>query len=220
MSKERVILISGMGADGRLFAPQWEGGLAFEVPDFPIPDVGDSMAAYAARLRDQIDLSGPCVVGGISFGGMVACELARLCRPRCVLLIASCRNRSAVPNYYRGAELISRIVPDFLVRRRCIASARLIAKLESLTDEQYQLVRTLSRDVPVPFLRRVARMILNWQAPDSFPCPVYHIHGDRDRIIPIRGVQPDEVVLGGGHLINMTHTEQVNQFIRRHLIES
>ena len=214
-SGERVILIPGMGADHRLFGPQWAAGLEFEAPRFPIPDRRDTMADYAARLRDALELSGPCVLGGVSFGGMVACELARLCQARCVLLIASCRSGAAVPSYYRFVELASRIVPDFLIRRRCKASARLIAKLESLTQEQFELVGAMSRDAPVPFLRRVGRMILNWQGPASLPCPVYHIHGDKDLIIPIRRVSPDEVVHGGGHVINLTHAEQVNRFIER-----
>jgi pimeloyl-ACP methyl ester carboxylesterase len=44
---------------------------------------------------------------------------------------------------------------------------------------------------------------------------VHHIHGEIDRIIPLKGVRPDEVVPQGGHLINLTHTGQVNRFIER-----
>ncbi|HOQ88273.1 MAG TPA: homocysteine S-methyltransferase family protein, partial [Phycisphaerae bacterium] len=68
-----------------------------------------------------------------------------------------------------------------------------------------------------PQLRRIARMLLQWDADGNWPVPVYHIHGDADRIIPFNRVQPDEVVRGGGHLINMTHADQVNRFIERHL---
>lgn len=217
MPPERFILIPGMGADARLFLPQRADGLDFEVPDFPVPAPDDDMQSYAARIRDALQLDGPCVLGGVSFGGMVACELARLCSPRCVLLIASCRSGAAIARYYRLVELFGRLLPDAVVRKRAVASSRMLAKLESLTQEQYQLIRAMSIDVPVPFIRRVGHMILNWKADPELPVSVHHIHGGKDRIISLRRVDPDEVIPDGGHLINLTHAHEVNAFIRRHL---
>jgi pimeloyl-ACP methyl ester carboxylesterase len=215
MQRERFVLLPGMGADERLFEPQRRAGLDFEVPALPVPGPRDTLADYAARIRDAIDLAGPCVVGGVSFGGMVACELARLCDARCVILVASCRNRAGIPSHYRMFELLSRVIPDALIRRRAAVSGRLFATLECITDEQRDVVMRMSRDVAVPQLRGIARMILGWHAPATYPCPIHHIHGNTDRIIPISRVQPDEIVGGGGHLINMTHAPQINAFIRR-----
>lgn len=217
MNGLRLIFIPGMGADERLFVPQREHGLDFEVPRFPVPEPDDDMARYARRIRDLLELDGPCVLVGVSFGGMVAYELAAMCPAKCVLLIASCRDRRAIPRYYDAAEWVSRWIPDPLIRRRCEASGRMIARLEALSDEHDHLVRAMSRDVPVPFLRRVGRMILRWRPPERLPCPVRAIHGARDRIIPVRRVRPDEIVDDGGHLISLTHAERVNRFIERHL---
>lgn len=217
MGMQRVILIPGMGADERLFGPQRAAGLHFEVPEMTIPAPGDDMAAYARRIRDQLRLDGPCVIGGVSFGGMLACELSRICQARCVLLIASCASRAAVPRFYDAAAWVGRFLPDWFVRRRAAASARLFARLEGLDQAQYELLRDMSRQVPVPFLRRVGPMILRWDAPRSYPCPVHQIHGDRDRILPLHKVHAEEIVAGGGHLINLTHADQVNLFIKKHL---
>jgi len=215
VSAERVVMIPGMGADRRLFEAQRVQGFDFEVPELPIPGQNDDMVRYAARVRDLLNLDGRCVVGGVSFGGMVACELAALCNARCVLLIASCSHRRVLPGYYRWIELISRMVPDGLIRHRCEASSRMLARLESLSDEDRLLIRKMSQAVPVPFLRRVGRMILRWNGPRTIGCPFYTIHGAQDRIIPIRRIEADEVVPDGGHLINLTHAEQVNRFIAR-----
>ena len=43
--------------------------------------------------------------------------------------------------------------------------------------------------------------------------PICHIHGDRDRLIPLHRVRPDHVVPGAGHLLNLTHGEAVNAFL-------
>lgn len=206
-----------MGADERLFEEQRRYGFEFEVPVLLQPKRGETLRQYARRIRQQLDLTGPCVVGGVSFGGMLACELARVCSARCAILIASCRSRSGLPSHYRLVEWISRIIPDRVIRRRAAVSGRLFAVLECITQEQKQTVMQMSRDVAVPQLRGIARMILGWQAPAIWPFPVFQIHGEADRIIPIRRVEPDEVVPGGGHLINMTHAGQVNRFIERHL---
>lgn len=214
---ERFVLIPGMGADERLFEPQRRAGLEFEVPVLPMPRPNDTLANYAAYLRDQMDLAGPCVVGGVSFGGMLACEMARVCTTRCVILIAGCCRRSSIPPYYRAVELLSRIIPDSIVQRRAVVSGRLLAALECIDAGQQELIIDMSRQVAVPQLRRIARMILQWDPPERWPCPIHQIHGETDRIIPLRRVQPNEVVTGGGHLINMTHADQVNRFIARHL---
>ncbi len=204
-----------MGADARLFEPQRRCGFDFEVPTLPVPRAGQALAEYAAQVRDEIDLAGPCVVGGVSFGGMLACELARVCSARCVILIASCQNRDGLPSHYRLVEWVSRVVPAPLIQRRAVLSGRLLSALECIDQRQQELVMQMSRDVAVPQLRRIARMMLEWHPPARWPCPVHHIHGDIDRIIPLRRVKPDEVVVGGGHLINLTHAEQVNHFIEQ-----
>lgn len=45
--------------------------------------------------------------------------------------------------------------------------------------------------------------------------PIYHVHGDRDRLIPVHRVAPDRVIAGAGHLLNLTHADAVNEFIAR-----
>jgi pimeloyl-ACP methyl ester carboxylesterase len=206
-----------MGVDGRLFGPQRAAGLEFESPALPVPEPGEDLARYARRIRDQLRLDGPCVLGGVSFGGMVACELAQITQAERVLLIASCTSRRAIPRFYWPMEWISRIIPDFLIRRRTAVSARLVTMFERLPPAQWALIREMAREASVVGLRRIGRIILTWDAPAGCPCPVYQIHGACDRIIPLRGVTPEVVIPDGGHLINMTHAREVNAFLRRHL---
>ena len=219
MADERLILIPGMGADERLFGPQRGAGFQFEVPRLPVPGPDDDMAAYAERVRDDLRLDGPCVLGGVSFGGMLAYQMATVCPARCVVSIGSCTSRSALRWWHFAVGWVGRLLPNALVRGRCVASSRVMARLESLDVDQTRLIRDMSRDVEVAYLRGVGRMILGWRAPEALPCPVHVIHGEVDRIIPVAGVDPDEVVPGGGHLINLTHAEQINRFLRRHLTE-
>lgn len=217
MNRPRVILVPGMACDERVFQPQRAGGLEFETASLPMPTRREGMADYARRIRDQLRLDGPCIVGGVSFGGMIACELAHLVPAVRVLLVASCTTARAVPFRYRVAELVSRLLPDALIERRIDASTRNVAtRHECITDEQHRILVEMARATGVVMLRRIARMILRWEAPPQFPCPVHAIHGDRDWVIPVRGVRPEQIVAGGGHLINITHAPEVNSFLARH----
>jgi pimeloyl-ACP methyl ester carboxylesterase len=80
-----------------------------------------------------------------------------------------------------------------------------------------------------PFIKGVLRQIadadprvVRWSIDQVFrfeevplDIPVWHIHGDRDPLFPLRYVEPDEVVQGGGHLLPLTHPYEVNNFLRR-----
>ncbi|HSA24913.1 MAG TPA: alpha/beta hydrolase [Phycisphaerae bacterium] len=220
MAAPRVILFPGMGCDERLFGPQREGGLEIETPPMPAAEAAENLAAYAARIARSLEIDQTCVVGGVSFGGMLACQIGSLVHPRCVLLIASCRGNTAIPRAFWPLSWLSHLCPDWFIRRRGQASCRLLARLESLTGYQSRLIRDMSLSVPVPHLRRIGRMILQWNGDPPPTCPVHHIHGARDRIIPLRKVKPDVVISDGGHMINLTHADRVNEFIARHVADA
>ena len=56
-------------------------------------------------------------------------------------------------------------------------------------------------------------------APADLGCPVHHIHGSDDHMIPLANLRPppEVVIPGGGHIINVTHANIVNDFIARRI---
>ena len=63
------------------------------------------------------------------------------------------------------------------------------------------------------FVRWAIGAILRWQPTPPADTPVFHIHGQRDRMIRASTVTPDCLVPDGGHLINLSHAAQVNDLI-------
>jgi pimeloyl-ACP methyl ester carboxylesterase len=69
----------------------------------------------------------------------------------------------------------------------------------------------------------LSRMMFDWayrkrkqdelQDNDDLNIPSIHIHGNRDKLLPIKLTNPDVVIEGGGHLLAMTHPDQVNKII-------
>src|SRR6185503_21033432 len=84
----RLVLLPGLGADAALFEPQRAAFPGLEVPPWLDPHPGETLPAFAARMADRVGPTGPLVLGGVSFGGMVALEMARLVQPRAVVLVA------------------------------------------------------------------------------------------------------------------------------------
>jgi pimeloyl-ACP methyl ester carboxylesterase len=213
MPRPRLILIPGMGADERLFAPQRLAGLDFDVPRLLEPVMDETMRTYADRIARELSLDEPCVVGGASMGGMIACEIAAIRRVERVILIASCPSEAGLRPSYRAAEWCLRRFPDPVLRTGCQIGSRLVEFRDGRPPEISRLVMDMLESVSIRTLKRMSRMIVNWRSAAPVTCKVHHIHGERDHVIPMHRVRPDEVVPGGGHLINLTHAAEVNSFI-------
>jgi pimeloyl-ACP methyl ester carboxylesterase len=210
-----LILFSGMGADASVFRPQQQALGNIVVPTWPRPDADESWEAYCTRLAAAIDPGGPCIVGGASFGGLVALEVARRVDARACILIGSVRSPRQMPatiRCWRPLRHLLRFVPIGLFQR---SLSLLIRPTRLLLGLHYaELLRQFCR-ADAELLRWSARQLLLWPG-TTCPVPVYHIHGQRDRVFPIRLTTPDEVVAGGGHVISLTHPREVTAFLRSH----
>jgi len=65
------------------------------------------------------------------------------------------------------------------------------------------------------FMHWVVKAILGWHPAPLEGIRVCQIHGRRDLLIPARRIEADVLIPGGRHMINMTHAEEVNDFIKR-----
>ena len=94
----QLILFPGLGADYRLLEPQLAAFPQLIVPPWIPPQKNESLPSYAARMAETLSPShdSPLIFGGVSFGGMLAYEIARHVKPDAVVLIASCRTRKSL----------------------------------------------------------------------------------------------------------------------------
>lgn len=194
----RLILFPGLGADACLFHRQLSLDAQIEVPPWIDPIETESLAEYSARMARTIRAEPPFYLGGCSFGGMVALEVARHIRTKAVILMASCRTPLSVNQTLLGIAPLARLMPKWMLR----LSSR------STPPSLRHVVGAASK-----MLRWGPGAIARWPGVNHCGAPVYHIHGGCDRIIPARDVAADRIVRTAGHLINLTHADEVNAFI-------
>jgi pimeloyl-ACP methyl ester carboxylesterase len=209
-----VVFLPGLGADGRLFAPQREVFPDLVTPPWLPPLPHEELAHYAVRLAHEHSLGRPLILGGCSFGGMVAYEMARILEPDTLVLIGSVAARSEIPAYLRVLAGLSRAIPlagFSLVQCAAAAVAGVFGVAE--TEHRRLFVEMLQNSSP-EFLRWACIAVHGWRPRPLTDVPIFSIHGDNDHILPF-GHRPVEVtVRGGGHLLPLTHPLEVNAALR------
>jgi pimeloyl-ACP methyl ester carboxylesterase len=202
-----LYVLSGIGGDERLFDPQRSVRDVRPIRWIPPAHPREPLADYAARLARQLEIDGPFDLGGASFGGMIALELARHLAPRRVFLFGSCRSPRSVATLLRALRWLPPVVPP---RPLLPLAARWFG---ATSPEHVRLFADMLAAMPPAFVRWASNAIFSWDGVAELPMPVHHVHGERDRLIPVRGVRPDHVIAGAGHLLNLTHGDEVNDFV-------
>ncbi len=98
-----MFFIPGLGADKRLFHLQRKAFPQSMALDWIAPLENESLARYARRWAKRLRLQPGCILVGVSFGGMIAQEMARQVKPKAVILVGSCRSPTSIPFLLRLA---------------------------------------------------------------------------------------------------------------------
>ncbi|GEM_PF-78611 len=213
-TKSSLFFIPGLGADRRLFLHQQKAFQNSFFPSWLPPNKDESLANYAERWVRQLKLKRGCSLVGVSFGGMVIQEMARWVEPKCVVLISSCRTPASIPLYLRMAGTFP--TWSHLSKGLCRVLPKSSGRfLGAETPDQRDLLIRMFLETPDEFAEWTVKAIRHWKGCEMKSVKIQHIHGEKDHLIPVGRVQPDKVIPGGGHLINLTHSEEVNGFIRK-----
>jgi pimeloyl-ACP methyl ester carboxylesterase len=213
-----VYFISGMGADGRLFRHiRLPEGFQMHFVQWITPEEKDTIPTYASRLLQQIDTTQPFALVGVSLGGIMAVEIAKIASPVATVIIGSIPVAAHLPRYYvtLGTSLgLLRVLPGSLFKRA--ARLKRTFTLESSTDKR--LVLQMIDEADGDFLLWAMRAVLKWENKE-LPPSLWHIHGSRDIVFPIMLTRPSHIIRKGGHLFVMTHAEQVNGILQDILVD-
>jgi hypothetical protein len=64
------------------------------------------------------------------------------------------------------------------------------------------------------YLKRTVNMIIDWKR-SSYDSNIIHIHGDRDKTLPLKNIQCDWKIPGGTHMMVYFRAEEISGLIKR-----
>ena len=206
-----VYCIPGLGADERLFGNLSLKNGVVKPLSWLRPDNSESLKAYAGRMATQIDGTRPYCLLGVSFGGMIAGEMARLASPTCTIIVSSVRQSKELPWYGRlaGQLHLHRLIPMSVRPALLPLGYKLIGVL---SDADRSLVRLLVVDTDQVLFRWSVDQALRWEFTGLIP-GLIHVHGTADRILPARYVNPDHWISDGTHLMIYNRAAEISALI-------
>lgn len=212
---QHIYCISGLGADFRIFSKIRVADAILHPIEWQMPEPTDTLASFAQKLSVQIIHPHPVLLG-VSFGGMLATEIAKAHAVEKAIIVSSCKVRAELPAYMRAAGRIGlhKALPFWAVTQNKHLN-RFIFDTRSREEELY-LKRMMLADTNVQFIRRSVNMILNWKNMER-PASLVHIHGDRDKLLLPGPVHPDYWVKNGGHFMIWNMAPEISSLINKEL---
>ena len=207
----KVYFISGLGADSRVFRH-----LQLPSPHQPVyldwitPQQDESLSHYAIRLAQGIDTTEKFGLVGLSFGGMLAIEIAKKFKPEVLVLISSVSCTQQLPFYYKlaGKLRLHKLLPVSLFLHASVLKRIFTTE----TSEDKKILREMIRNCDHKFVKWAFHAVLTWDhGLPTVPC--IHIHGSRDGILPCRFTQPTHIIKKGGHLMVLNRPREINRVL-------
>lgn len=205
-----VYLMPGMAADPSIFDNLELPEDRFEIIrlQWQIPEPGETLQQYAKKMLKFIHHTNPVLIG-VSFGGVIVQEIAKLIDLKRLIIISSVKGKDELPPRMKFAAKtgIFRILPTslashidyfekiafggFLKKR-----AKLYKQYIGITDKQY--------------LDWAIKNMVKWdcEKPDE---RVIHIHGDKDEVFPIKYIKDAIIVKGGTHIMIVNRFRWFNE---------
>ena len=210
---QNVYCISGLGADERVFQYL---DLSFAYPVFinwinPLP--GETLEAYAMRLKEKFISEKDPLIIGLSLGGMLATEIAKQLPEARVIIISSAKIKTELPFYLRMLRYIpAHKMLSYNLVKKTLAIQEYFLGAGSELSRQYE--KTVADKANMHFYKWAISAIVTWQNKTA-PSNVFHIHGSSDRLLPMRFVKPGFVVNNGGHLMIIENAAEVSAVLKQ-----
>ncbi len=195
----QVYFMPGMAASDLIFENIRLDKEFFEVHfiHWLIPEKDEPLRNYATRLLTQIKHENPVIIG-VSFGGIIVQEIAKQISVNKTIIISSVKNNKEFPRrmHFSKKTGAHKIVPTSLFE-----NLESILKYSfGLAPKRLDLYKKFLSVNDKRYLDWALDTIVNWNQEESIE-NVIHIHGDNDRIFPLKYIGGATIVPGGTHIM-------------------
>jgi len=200
MEKQSIYLMPGLAANPGIFEYlQFPKEYEIVPMHFIIPLKEEPLASYVERLiKQQITHKNPILLG-VSFGGMIVQEISKKISVKKLILISTVKTHNELSPFYTKALQFKlyRFFPS-----RAFAYIDLLEKISfpSHFKQKMKLYKKYMDKLPKEYLDWAIKSFLYWEQKDFPQVPFIHIHGNKDKVFPIKYIQePVHILENGRH---------------------
>ncbi len=214
LTKSTIYFISGLSADWRLFQVlKLPEGQAYEHVEWLEPkSLDEPIQAYVQRLRHQVQDPNPILIG-LSFGGVVAIELAKIIEVKKLIIISSLATHHALPEFYRVAGKLNlhKLAPFWLMKSVYPVAPFFFGVHTPL---EKALIKNVILTIDEKLVRWSLGQLLAWRQEKPLP-GLIQLHGTRDLVFLLCD-RPDLIkVKGGEHLMVLHRADEISSILNK-----
>ncbi|MCW5908932.1 MAG: alpha/beta hydrolase [Chitinophagales bacterium] len=217
MTDKTIYLIPGVGANDKIFGNLDLTGYDVVHIKWPKHTRKENIQAYVKKLLPQIKKDTRPILIGMSFGGIVATELAKLIHPEKTILISTIKTYHERPFkiMFMNSVKFHRLIPGKLVINLRFWLRYVLGKLNR---HDYELIEDMIQEVDIDFNEWAVDQVIHWKN-EEIPDNVVHIHGTHDWIFPKHYIQDCYWIKGGTHFMVVNRAKEINRILRKELSE-
>ncbi len=210
--EQRLYFIPGVATNSSVFANLDLPNYEMVFLDWIQAGKGESIQAYAKRMAQRVTTENPVLVG-YSFGGMIAIEMAKHLPDATVILISSIKNykERALSMMLTSSFSLHKLFPSKVGKDFSFAYKWMN---DPKGKAEHDFVNRMRAQLDYDHTDWAIHQAVSWKHDDHTPA-LYHIHGDRDRIFPIRYIKNCIPVRGGTHLMLLNKGPEISAHIDR-----
>lgn len=205
-----IYLMPGMAANPSIFEhiqlPSEEYTL--HKLSWMLPETNESLTAYAKRMTLKVKHKKPVLLG-VSFGGVLVQEMAKHYEVSKLIIVSSVKSKTELP---RRMKLSRKLKLYKIIPTRLIKDIEFLAKYafgETIKSRVALYEKYLSMN-DSRYLKWAVKEMVCWDQKEVMP-GVIHIHGDSDRVFPVKYIKNPILVSGGSHIMVITKHRWFNK---------
>ena len=213
--KPTIYIISGLGADKRMFQNfSFEGYNVIHI-DWIFPLENENLQNYALRISKNIKDENSILIG-LSFGGILSVEISKIKKIKKVFLLSSAKTKFEIPFYYRvlGKLNLLKIIPNSILKRVNYLTYLVFG---AKTNFEKNLLKDIIKNTDKHFLKWALHQIMNWKN-ENYSENIVHIQGDSDLILPHNFIKYDYLIKGGTHFMTLNQSKEIETIIIENLL--
>lgn len=217
MEKIHLYCMPGLGASSKIFErislPKDKFELHFL--EWKIPNsLDETIEEYALRISDDITHKNPVLLG-VSFGGILVQEIAKIISVQKIILVSSIKSHHEFPYRLKLFQITKayKLFPAKIVENLEDYTKYFLGDFLKKRAELYEMYLSVK---DARYMKWAIYNVLHWQQ-ENAPKNILHIHGNDDHVFPSKHINNFILVNKGTHVMILIKAKEISEIIYKNI---